>query len=298
MLLTMPNKIGIFSINTYEKEMRNMLCGKCGTELIDGICPKCAQNGSKNSDDYERKIKKFFMSQNEKMVAVLGKGYSEEYLKKGKCLGGFAVVSDKRLYSFGRSYEICSNVFGRKAPRENKQSKTIDLKDVTRTGDGIYRQSRWIVMGIIHLILMIIGLITCIIIGGQQNEDLAWLFVFSLLMIPVLFIFMIIYFIVNLTTKFHMLTVQYSGGEIAFDMADFTAEEIALFQRKLRFAKDKATENNHNIEESTIKDAVSSVIQSTSYGSKADELVKLADLLAKGVISQEEFEKMKRELIL
>ena len=95
-----------------------------------------------------------------------------------------------------------------------------------------------------------------------------------------------------------MLTVQYSGGEIAFDMADFTAEEIAFFQRKLRLAKDKATENNHNIEESTIKEAVSSVIQSTSYSSKADELVKLADLLAKGVISQEEFEKMKRELIL
>lgn len=294
----MPIKIGIFSVNTYAKEMQNMYCEKCGTELIDGVCPKCVQNGSKNADDYERKIKKFFMSQNERMVAVLGKAYSEEYLKKRKCLGGFAVVSDKRLYSFGRSYDICNNMFGQKAPRENKQSKTIDLKDVTGTGDSIYRQSRWLVMGIIHLILMIIGVITCTIIWGQQNENLAWLFMFLCLIIPVLFIFMIIYLIINITTKFHMLTVQYSGGEIAFDMADFTAEEIAFFQRKLRLAKDKATENNHNIEESTIKEAVSSVIQSTSYSSKADELVKLADLLAKGVISQEEFEKMKRELIL
>ena len=273
-----------------------MLCEKCATELIDGICPKCAQNG-KNSVDYEGKIKNFFMSQNEKMVAVLGKDYSEEYLKKGKSLGGFAVVSNKRLYSLGRSYEICTNVFGLKAPQENKQSKTIDLKDVTGTGDGIYRQSRWMVLGVIHLILMIIGLITCAIIWEQQNENFEGLFVFSSLMIPVLFIFMVIYFIFHLTTKFHMLTVQYNGGEIAFDITDFTAEEIAFFQKKLRLAKDKATEDNRNIEESTIKNAVSSVIQSSQHNGKADELMKLADLLSNGLISQEEFEKMKKELI-
>ena len=94
-----------------------------------------------------------------------------------------------------------------------------------------------------------------------------------------------------------MLTVQYNGGEIAFNMADFSEEEIASFQRQLRLAKDKVTENNSNIEKSTIKEAVSSVIQSTPHSSKADELVKLADLLSKGVISQEEFEKMKKELI-
>lgn len=237
------------------------------------------------------------MSQNEKMVAVLGKDYSERYLKKGKSLGGFAVVSDKRLYSFGRSYEICTNVFGRKATRENKQSRTIDLKDVTGTGDGIYRQSRWMVMGVIHLILIIIGLITCTIIWRQRNEDLIGLFSFSFSVTPVLSIFMIIYFIVNLITKFHMLTVQYNGGEIAFNMADFTAAEIAFFQKKLRLAEDKTTENNHNIEENTIKDAVSSVIQSTPHNGKADELMKLADLLSKGLISQEEFDKMKKELI-
>ena len=274
-----------------------MFCEKCGIELIDGICPNCVQHGSKNANDYERKIKKFFMSQNERMVAVLGKDYSEEYLKKGKCLGGFAVVSDKRLYSFGRSYDICNNVFGQKEPRENKQSKTIDLKDVTGTGDSIYRQSRWLVMSIVHLVLMIIGIITCTVIWGQQNENLAWLFLLALLVTPVLFIFMLIYLIVHITTKFHMLTVQYNGGEIAFNMADFSEEEIASFQRQLRLAKDKVTENNSNIEKSTIKEAVSSVIQSTPHSSKADELVKLADLLSKGVISQEEFEKMKKELI-
>lgn len=74
--------------------------------MINGGCPKCGQNVSKNTDDLERKFKRFFMSQNEKMVAILGKANSEEYLKRGKCSGGFVVVSDKRLYSFSRSYDI------------------------------------------------------------------------------------------------------------------------------------------------------------------------------------------------
>lgn len=268
-------------------------CKKCGAELIDGICPNCVQSETEKEGD--KRFQKFFMSPNEKTIAVLGKAYSEAYLQKGKCPGGFAVVSDKRLYFFGRSYDICNNLFGQKGPRENKQSKTIDLKDVTGTGDSLYRPSRWLVLSIVHAFLIII----CLIVGSVQpeTETLAWIWVISHLFAVVFFVFMLIYFIVHKTTKFHMLTFQYNGGEIAFDIADFPAPEIAFFQRQLRLAKDKVAADNSNIEKNSIKEAVSSVIQSTPQSSKADELVKLADLLSKGILSQEEFEKMKKELI-
>ena len=56
---------------------------------------------------------------------------------------------------------------------------------------------------------------------------------------------------------------------------------------------DKAVEERHKAEQ-----AVSPMArQSTPHNGKADELVKMADLLSKGLISQEEFDKMKKELI-
>lgn len=100
-----------------------MFCKKCGTELIDGVCPRCTQDESNSEDDYERKISQLFMSQNERLVAVLGKDYYEKYLEKGKCPEAFAIISDKRLYSFGRSYDIGTNLFGKKTVREKNNPK-------------------------------------------------------------------------------------------------------------------------------------------------------------------------------
>lgn len=273
-----------------------MFCKKCGTELIDGVCPRCTQDESNSEDDYESKISQLFMSQNERFVAVLGKKHSEKYLEKGKCREGFAIISDKRLYSFGRSYDIGNNLFGKKRVRENKQSKTIDLKDITGTGEGSYRSMRWFMIGILYLILTIASLIAGITVATKQNglteEAYNTIIVIMIGIIPVLFFFMILYFIIYLVSKIHVLAVQYNGSEMGFDMAYFTSEEVNDFQRKLRIAKDKVIENNRNTEQT-----VSSMMQVTPHNGKADELVKMADLLSKGLISQEEFDKMKKELI-
>lgn len=110
--------------------------------------------------------------------------------------------------------------------------------------------------------------------------------------IPVLLFFMIIYIIIYIVSKIRVLAVQYNGSEMGFDMAYFTTEEIDDFQRNLRIAKDKVIESNRNTEQT-----VSPMMQGTPHNGKADELVKMADLLSKGLISQEEFDKMKKELI-
>lgn len=267
-----------------------MFCKKCGTELIDGVCPRCTQDESNSEDDYERKISQLFMSQNERLVAVLGKDYYEKYLETGKCPEAFAIISDKRLYSFGRSYDIGTNLFGKKTVRENKQSKTIDLKDITGTWEGSYRPICWLMVGIIHLILIIAGIIAGMILAVEQDTPTEALIMFGL--ITVLLFFMIIYIIIYIVSKIRVLAVQYNGSEMGFDMAYFTTEEIDDFQRNLRIAKDKVIESNRNTEQT-----VSPMMQGTPHNGKADELVKMADLLSKGLISQEEFDKMKKELI-
>ncbi len=278
-----------------------MFCKKCGTELIDGVCPRCTQDESNSEDDSERKIKKLLLSQHERVIAVLGKKYSEQYLKTEKCSHGFAVVSDEKIYCFGKSYNIRNNIFGKRSPRKTEQSKTIDIKDVTSIGDSVFHYRFWQIESIVCLALIIFAII-CVLngmqTGGQQKSEVEWFITdicaaTSVMVIPLLLIGMLLRLILCAISKIKMITVQYNGGEIAFDIADFEVEEIDDFRKKLQSVIDKAVEERHKVEQ-----AVSPMArQSTPHNGKADELVKMADLLSKGLISQEEFDKMKKELI-
>lgn len=116
--------------------------------------------------------------------------------------------------------------------------------------------------------------------------------------IIILLVFAMFCFFMYQRSKVSMITIQYAGGEIGFDKKWYTQQEIDLFEKQIRLAKDKAVEASDNAVANKLQEAVSNLTQSaTSQSSKADELSKLADLLAKGAITQEEFDKMKKELI-
>lgn len=227
-----------------------MFCKKCGTELIDGVCPRCTQDESNSEDDSERKIKKLLLSQHERVIAVLGKKYSEQYLKTEKCSHGFAVVSDEKIYCFGKSYNIRNNIFGKRSPRKTEQSKTIDIKDVTSIGDSVFHYRFWQIESIVCLALIIFAII-CVLngmqTGGQQKSEVEWFITdicaaTSVMVIPLLLIGMLLRLILCVISKIKMITVQYNGGEIAFDIADFEVEEIDDFRKKLQSVIDKAVE--------------------------------------------------------
>ena len=81
------------------------LCTKCGAELIDGVCPKCTQE-QETSDKKDEKFKRFFMNPKEKLVTTLGNTYIQNFLNNGSLGKGFSVVSDKRVYFQGTTYEM------------------------------------------------------------------------------------------------------------------------------------------------------------------------------------------------
>lgn len=138
-------------------------CEKCGTELIDGVCPKCVQTEGRTTNRYEEKFKKFFMSPNEKLVTILGNSYIENFFQNGSLQNGFAVVSDKRAYFQGNNYYISHDAKGRTKIVKNKQSRTVDLKDVTGTGTDSYANKAWLIMGYVGLIL---ALLLFLLLGG------------------------------------------------------------------------------------------------------------------------------------
>lgn len=250
-------------------------CEKCGAELIDGVCPKCVQSENVQAGKLETKFKGFFMSPQEKMVTVLGNSYLENFLQNGSVRKGFAVASDKRVYFQGKKYYI--NEAG--DIEETYNSRIVDLRDVTGTGFDSYVDKSWIFHGII---MGIIFFFMCYVSFAALEK--------VPLIIAAFFLCATLYcFFQYQRSKLSLIVIQYAGGEIGFDLKWFQNQEIELFQKQLRLAKDKSIEK-----EKSLGGNDGSNIAKTSV---ADELSKLADLLSKGVITQEEFEKMKRGLI-
>lgn len=88
-----------------------------------------------------------------------------------------------------------------------------------------------------------------------------------------------------------MFQIQYAGGCIAFNVSYYAKAEIDDFQKQLRRAKDF-------VEESTAKITASeSPVKPSAQNSVPDDLRKYADLLKEGLISQEEYDAMKKKIL-
>lgn len=283
-------------------------CTKCGVELIDGVCPKCTQEqGTSNKQD--EKFKRFFMNPKEKLVTSLGNTYIQNFLNNGSLKKGFAVVSDKRVYFQGTTYEMVTKNSGRKKVIKTRKSRTVDLKDVTGTGYDSYSPLLAIlvlfflpVVGItlLNCLMSSRGETTRVLSGNVTVHSSSFSSQAILLSFFVLLLLVPIAFAIYKRLKLNLVAIQFAGGEIAFDIRWFSEKEIADFQKQLRLAKDKAIEEADNAVANKLQAAVSSVSagqQASQVTSVADEIAKYGDLLEKGLITQEEFDKKKQELL-
>lgn len=210
------------------------VCPACGTQLINGVCPRCTNAqmmAAQNRND--ARFTRLFMSPNERLVTTLGNNYIQNYLHNGSVRNGFAVVSDKRAYFYGTSYTISYN--GRGNPNANKMSRSqvVDLKDVT--GSGFIRMVN-IGYAVLAWALVIISIFLIMLLYDIE-EGLA---VIGGLAALSALLFLIYKYYDN---KLSLISIQYAGGEIAFDIRWFSGQEINNFHQQLRLAKDKAVEN-------------------------------------------------------
>ena len=210
------------------------VCPACGTQLINGVCPRCTNAqmmAAQNRND--ARFTRLFMSPNEKLVATLGNNYIQNYLHNGSVRNGFAVVSDKRAYFYGTSYTISYN--GRGNPNANKMSRSqvVDLKDVT--GSGFIRMVN-IGYAVLAWALVIISIFLIMLLYDIE-EGLA--VIGGLAALSTLLFSIYKYY----DNKLSLISIQYAGGEIAFDIRWFSRQEINNFHQQLRLAKDKSVEN-------------------------------------------------------
>lgn len=98
-----------------------------------------------------------------------------------------------------------------------------------------------------------------------------------------------------------MVQIQYAGGAIAFDVSFYAKAEIDDFQKQLRRAKDLYEQSMT----SNISDVVAAVqqvasvqqLETATVQAPADELRKYAELLKEGLITQEEYDAMKKKVL-
>lgn len=276
-------------------DMGNRFCTQCGTEIVNGACPKCSQ--AQQADNAE-KFKRFFMNPKEEFVCALGNGYIQNFLANGSVGKGFAVVSDKRVYFKGKTYDVVG-----KKLRATNESRTVDLKDVTGTGVRAVKYPLLLILGIIVPILLFLFILTLIVslVMGEPNYGAiipTSLIIAAVFGCPLL----ICYF----ATRKTILTISYAGGCIAFEIKWYSQQESADFQRNLRVAKDNAVENAENAAANAVREVISSVsvptvqtvqaVQPQAPVISADELTKYAQLYKDGLISEDEFAAIKAKL--
>jgi hypothetical protein len=276
-------------------------CMKCGSRLSDGVCTNCStgQNDSKAEDAKPRrqeKYKRFFTSPKEEYVAVLGNSYIETFLKNGGIQKAFAILSDKRAYFQGTSYEVRQNYQGKRRLVKTRKSRTIDLKDITGTGIDSY--SRPLYAALTYLFLLLPPLLCAaylLIIPSSKAINSAMI---------ILAISVALSFYTAFLYKYKLeqyICIQYAGGEIAFSMSWYNHNEVTEFQKQLRIAKDKAVDEADNAVANKLQRTIGNVMTSNanqkSTSGAADELIKYGQLLQNGLITQEEFDKVKKELL-
>lgn len=242
----------------------------------------------------ENKSMVFFHSPEEKLVAILGKSSYQKYVSTEVVNKGFAVLSNKRLYIEGKSYKGKNGVRGY---QKTKQESNIDLCDIVSVGYEASPIYKWVLPLLLSVICIVIGVImgaamlaSIPFMGNLNSGEINEVIIYTILFVAIVLLGI---FCINKFVKERreFITIQYAGGVVAFEYNWFSRQEIEEFKNILYIEKDNVLSKN--------VETVASNVQTipTQKVSVADEISKMNELLAQGVISQEEFNKAKKELL-
>lgn len=125
------------------------------------------------------------------------------------------------------------------------------------------------------------------IVAGDSTLFSAW---FVLVLIIALIIVGVVCICLYFARKRTIFRIDYAGGNIGFDMSWISQEEAVNFQRALRMCKDAENKRQFSPE-------VQNPANNSDYVSAPDELRKYYELLNQGIITQEDFEAKKKQLL-
>ncbi len=215
-----------------------MFCRQCGKELPEQseFCVFCGskQNGAPvqtaggpvinpvQTADYSS----ILQETDETVLGVLGKATAQQYLSGANVGGGFAVLTDRRIYLKG----ICLVPIGKKMSPV-VCDETVDVKNITGYSFDGKKSVGWLVGAIIAFFISVVALADVIAtLIGVFDTPLINRIVQTVVYSGLGVLFM---YLRNKKGK-RIFNLLHTGGTVALDISGVSDEEIAEFRSRFR----------------------------------------------------------------
>jgi hypothetical protein len=177
--------------------------------------------------------KSLFATKNEKFVAIMGPDYFSSILTEDDFSKPAIVISDKRVYQFGKVYELgLAGLIGGR--RVNTGKKIVNLEDITGT------TARELPKPLLGYSIVFLGLLFALL-GILSDVRQSTMIMLGLALLTVAGgVFLII------RRRQNCLIVEYSGGRMVLPVEFVTQTELDLFQGLISLEKDRAKEGFHD----------------------------------------------------
>jgi hypothetical protein len=232
-------------------------------------------------------IEKIVYDPSEEHMGTLGVDYVSNFLISGDLSKTILVLTDKRLYQKGKAFERnSSNGFS----QVNTQ-KVVDIKDITGTSLINYKP---LLLKIVLLFLIAMFSISSISSLGLLFSSEMGLKAFIPLLLNISITYVLYWFYKKIDKRFFV--VEYAGGSIATDSSLYKESEINEFQKLISNLKDSHFKNISKSNNQNEKDLIN--VSGINVKSKEDRLIELNALYEKQLISNDEYNELKKNIIL
>ena len=251
-------------------------------------------------DDFYSKLRKFVSNEQEKIYAVLGIENAYNLLTNGIQEKGFCILTDKAVYFIGKVYQK-KLIFAFKA---NVQHRII-ASEMKGINVGTLSHIWMLLCAVLSVIVEVSIFRYCnrMINGGMEqvaldgfHEISAILLVLGIIASIVIGFFLVIYFVLHaFCLKRTNICIEFTSLTVAFLASELGRQEIKDFYKAV---SDVQELNVNIVKQVPVEHTVNEVRQSAGvYTNKVTSLSELSKLYENGMLTKEEFEQLKQEVI-
>lgn len=250
-------------------------------------------------EDLHNKLRKFVSNREEKIFAVLGIGNAYNLLASGIQENGFCILTDKAAYFIGKVHQK-KWIF---AFKTNIQHRII-TSEMKGINVGTLSRFRMLLLAVLSILLEIANLRCAYRIFYLTMNDSGYAFeefwptilFLGMLGAVIACFILVIYFVLHaFFLKRTNICIEFTFLTVAFQASELGRQEIKDFYKAV---SDVQELNVNIVKQVPVEHTVNEVRQSAGvYTNKVTSLSELSKLYENGMLTKEEFEQLKQEVM-
>lgn len=254
--------------------------------------PQDDSNWNIDYDNLKSALRRFVSNRNEEVVAVLGKVNAQTLLNSNINNVGFCILSDKAFYFVGKVWQK-KGIFSFKSNIQHR----IPITEMKGIKVGTLHRFGMLLLGITSMFVLI-GEIRAVA-WLETHEDMLDIIyrhleslwstaeIVGIVAIPIALVMTVYYIAQALLVKRTTVCIEMNGFTVNFLVSELGKQEIKDFYRDLSIMQNDRISATQNVNVSQVSVNVD----------KVGKLTELSHLYEQGLLQQEEFERLKKEII-